>query len=69
MDKTIVLIVAIMVLILGGTFYYQSKMSKTANGWLQLCAEDGGQVALTKVGFYSESYECFKDGQIINHID
>ncbi len=62
-------IIILAVIFMGIGTYMQSKENRTFNGWINLCSQDGGMVTLTGMGINSQSYECMKDGKIIDHID
>jgi hypothetical protein len=70
MDRIAVLLTIIVVALLGTIVFLLLSTNPNHdrfNNWLARCQRDGGTVQLTRVGSWSNQYECFKDSKIIDH--
>ncbi len=48
-------------------FVMGADQNQRWNAWLQRCHNDQGTVQQTSAGLFSDQYECFKNGKIIDH--
>lgn len=62
-------IITLFILVLLGLIILSGIQTQKFNNWIIRCTHDGGTVQLTGIHIFSNSYECYKDGKIINHVN
>lgn len=69
MQTFLKILLVICVIAIPVSFYYQIKENAVFSAWAQKCISDGGLTAINGRELFGTHYDCYRGGQIIDHVN